>query len=232
MLSALRLPVRIAEGTKAKLEFDYACGRGHSFGEYHVHGVVNEILCSNLDPTQHRVASGFAHPCLQTDGAHGRPREVDFAVSSFASSTHQFYAEVKWAGSSHCSQENLLRDLCRLQLIKNAEPTTECVFVLAGQSDDIDKLFVDGILVNGTQCLLHRPNHTARLTERGRVKRTKTFLLKENVDHAAQLERIYANISRKLPSVPDRICTYLTRSTQSASTGVRFQALVWAMELY
>jgi hypothetical protein len=230
MMSALRLPVRIAEGTKAKLEFDYACGRGHSFGEYHLHGVVNEILCSNLDPTRHRVASGFAHPCLQTAGAHGRPREVDFSVLSLASSTHQFVAEVKWAGSSHCSQENVLRDLCRLQIIKNAEPATECIFVLAGHCSDIEKLFVGGILVSGTRCLLHRPNRTGNLTERGRVRRKKTFLLKESVDHVAQLERFHANISEKLPFVPDRICTYLTCSTQSVLNGVRFQALVWAVE--
>ena len=32
--------LKIAEGVTAKLNFDFSCNRGHSFGEYYIHGVV------------------------------------------------------------------------------------------------------------------------------------------------------------------------------------------------
>lgn len=229
-LQNLNFPRRIGEGTRAKLDFDFACGRGHSFGEYHVHGVVNEILCSNLDPTQCRVNPSFAHPNLQTPGAKGRRREVDFAVSRLSSSVYEFYAEVKWAGSSHCSQENVLRDLCRLQIIKNAEPTAECIFILAGLFTDIEELFKEGIFKEGTECLLHRTNGRTEITRRGSRRRIKNFSLKENADHAPALVKICDSISSKLPSVPDRIFTYLTYSERSAPSKSRFQVFVWSVE--
>lgn len=95
--------MRIAEGTRGKLDFDYACGRGHPFGEYYIHGVVNEILCSGLDPTRHRVHSGYPHPAFQAHGATGRRRQVDFAVETLGPALRFFYAEVNLAGSSHCN---------------------------------------------------------------------------------------------------------------------------------
>jgi len=228
-LSNLRLPIRIADGVRAKLDFDFACGRGHSFGEYHVHGVVNEILCSSLDPIQHRVQSGFPHEALQTPGTTGRRREVDFAVDVLTSGTRAFYAEVKWAGSSHCTQENMLNDLCRLQIIKDLEPNAECVFVLAGRFDEIDNLFSSGILVQGTACLLHR-NATGPLREGGRKRRTKNFSLAHNVDHAPQLGTMGHSLSKRLPSIPAAVCTYMVYGARSATSGNRFQTLVWSVE--
>ena len=230
-LRSLKLSKRIAEGARGKLDFDYACGRGHSFGEYHVHGVVNEILCSGLDPIRHRVHSGFAHPTLQTPGSLGRKREVDFAVEMLGKDTHAFYAEVKWAGSSHCSQENILSDLCRLQIIKNSESGAECIFVLAGQVAVIDELFNTGILAQGTNCLLHRNGAAAVLGPRGRKRRTKNFSLNGNVDHAVQLTKMTNSISSKLPPLPERVFTHLIYSARSASSVDRFQTLVWAVEV-
>lgn len=230
VLCKLNLPLRIGEGTRSKLDFDFACGRGHAFGEYHVHGVVNEILCSNLDPTQRHVCPSFPHPKLQTPGASGRRREVDFAVFGLSSGVHEFYAEVKWAGSSHCCQENVLRDLCRLQIIKEAEPTAECIFILAGTSKDIEELFRDGIFMEGTECLLHRTNGRTALTARGSRKRIKNFSLNANANHATDLMKLNASISSKLPSIPDRIYTHLTYSARSAPSKSRFQVFVWSVE--
>lgn len=230
-LKSLKLPVRIAAGTRGKLDFDFACGRGHSFGEYHVHGVVNEILCSSLDPIQHRVQSGFAHPALQTPKSTGRRREVDFAVELLASRTRGLYAEVKWAGSSHCNQENVLSDLCRLQIIKNAEPETECLFVLAGHTDKIDHLFSTGILVQGTTCLLHRNGNHAALGERGVKRRTKNFSLTKNTDHSHQLATMVTNISGRLPVVPENVYTHLVHSARSVAAAGRFETLVWSVEI-
>lgn len=238
MLNERRLPFRIAAGTRAKLDFDFSCNRGHSFGEYHVHGVVNEILCSNLDPVRYRVDSGFAHPRLQSSASGGRKREVDFAVSlhskdeGAANGNGQFYAEVKWAGSSHCSQENVLQDLCRLQIIKNVESSAQCIFVLAGKSTDISKLFSSGIFMEGSECLLHRQNGLNAITERGRNSRMKKFFLNDNASHDIQLTNIKKRLSVKLPCIPDLIYTRLIRSKQSAPHDDRFQVLVWSVESY
>ncbi|WCK77906.1 hypothetical protein [Agrobacterium fabrum] len=195
-----------------------------------MHGVVNEILCSNLDPTCHRVRSGFAHPDLQTPGASGRRREVDFAVELLGNEMVAFCAEVKWAGSSHCSQENVLLDLCRLQLIKNVNPKTDCVFVLAGSSGQIDKLFSSGILEQGTNCLLHRSRTGAGISQRGATRRTKRFRLEGNCDHASNLAEMLPNVSAKIPKLPDSIFSHLLYSTRSTQGNARFQSLVWAVE--
>jgi hypothetical protein len=229
-LKGLKLPVRIVEGTRGRLDFDYSCGRGHSFGEYHVHGVVNEILCSAIDPMRHRVRPGFPHAALQTARAAGRRREVDFAVEMLGQGIHAFYAEVKWAGSSHCSQENVLRDLCRLQLIRNLEPTAECVFVLAGALGDVDALFRSGILASGTSGPLHRRGAGNRLAEGGPRRRTKNFSLVDNADHAEALAKLSVKLSGSLPLVPERLCTHLVHAARSGAGEGRFQTLVWSVD--
>ena len=229
-IDSLGLPKRIADGTKGKLDFDFACGRGHSFGEYHIHGVINEILCSGIDPRQYRVCSGFAHPTLQTPGATGRKREIDFAVETLATQVHVFYAEVKWAGSSHCKRKNILHDLCRLQIIKNSEHDAQCVFVLAGLLTDIEQLFKSGILTSGTSGPLHRQSVGTRLTEGGPKKRTKNFSLLNNANHARALAKIFPELAKTLPSVPERLCTQLVCSKLSTVSAGRFQTLVWSVE--
>lgn len=223
--------MHIAAGTRAKLDFDFACQRGHSFGEYHVHGVVNEILCSNLDPTRHRVHSGFAHPELQEASAGGRPREVDFAVEILGNAMPALCVEVKWAGSSHCTQETVLRDLCRLQLIKNAKPRTDCIFVLAGHVVDVDRLFSSNILLQGTTCLLHRTGDGVSIKNHGRHRRVKHFSLENNSDHAMSLMTMIPKISAKLPKLPQSIFTFLINSARSAPKNARFHVLVWAVEV-
>ncbi|WP_182356634.1 hypothetical protein [Komagataeibacter europaeus] len=225
-LKKLRLPIHIADGTKAKLDFDYECQRGHSFGEYHVHGVVNEILCANLDPTQHRVHSGFPHPELQTPGARGRRREVDFAVETFGSQVLSLCVEVKWAGSSHCTQEKVLLDLCRLQIIKKATPETDCIFMLAGRKDNIEELFKSPIMKQGTNCLLHKSDLRGRAANRQK----KNFSLLDNIDHEASLVPIIKGFDTSLPRLPDHISTRLIYSARSAHKAARFQALVWSIE--
>ena len=224
-------PIRISVGIRAKLDFDFSCGRGHSFGEYHVHGIVNEILCSNIDSRQHRVWSGFAHPNLRSQTAKGRRREVDFGITALGNLFSEFYAEVKWAGSPHCSQKTVLRDLCRLQIIKNDEPAAECVFILAGYMSDINRLFSKGILLRGTRGLLQHATSSAGLSKRGSTRRTKNFSLTNNVDHRQKLQTLCNILKDDLPSIPRSIRTILTHSEQSAPKGAWFQALVWSVEL-
>lgn len=196
-----------------------------------MHGVVNEILCSNLDPTRHRVRSGFAHPELQTASAGGRRREVDFAVEVLGNTMPSLCVEVKWAGSSHCTQENILRDLCRLQLIKNANAATDCIFVLAGRLNEIDDLFSSDVLLQGTNCLLHRKGKGVSIDRRGSTPRVKHFSLENNSDHTTSLITMIPKISAKLPKLPKSIFTHLIDSARSAPESARFNVLVWAVEV-
>ncbi len=107
------LAKRMAEGITAKLDFDFACNRGYSFGEYHLYGIVNEILSANIDQSNSKIQSGYSPAVLARPG-RGRNPEIDFAVLSRKNNSVEVAAEVKWAASSHCNVENVLNDLLRL----------------------------------------------------------------------------------------------------------------------
>lgn len=216
---------RVAEGVTAKLNFDYACNRGHSFGEHHVHGVVNEILGANVDPAKYKAISGFAHAAIQTEGRTGRKREVDFHLEPFEPEARATYAEVKWAGSSHCTSDRVLLDLCRLQLIKNSDPLSECYFFLSGATGEIEKLFRKGVLQGGTHCLLHRKGENGMSPGHG--PRTKAFHLQDNPDHGTYLIALHPWLSTRLPKIPTSIYTILKGTDMSAFPKSRFQTLAW-----
>lgn len=96
---------KLAEGITARLEFDFVCERGHSFGEYYLHGVMNEIISANIDPAASVPHASYAHPALARAGkpSPGRKREVDFFVQPRVSGGPTACVEAKWAGSSHCT---------------------------------------------------------------------------------------------------------------------------------
>jgi hypothetical protein len=130
---------RIASGVTAKLEFDYTCERGNSFSEYYLHGVINEIIAALTSPTAYRIHTGYAHLALRQNEeiSRGRPRELDFFVEPYQKEEGAACLEVKWAASSHCRWDNVLLDLFRLALVKRNQPTTECLFVMSGPTDDV-----------------------------------------------------------------------------------------------
>lgn len=101
---------RLADGVSAKLEFDYVCERGHSFGEYHLHGVMNEILSAIISPKDFIPHSGYAHEALTRSGQKttGRQREVDFFIRAHKSGSVDVCIEAKWAGSSYCTWDRIL----------------------------------------------------------------------------------------------------------------------------
>lgn len=140
---------RLAEGVSAKLEFDYACERANSFSEYYLHGAINEIVAALVSPTEFRLHSGYAHPALSRgeDGGPGRQREVDFLLAPYDERRSAVCIEAKWAGSSHCRWDRILLDLCRLTLIKEHSPGTECLFVISGPADKVQSA-LEGIRSN------------------------------------------------------------------------------------
>lgn len=134
---------RLRDGITARLEYDFACERGHSFGEYHLHGVINEIISAIIDPGLFKLHGGYPHPAINSLDAPkraGRPREVDFYVEHRDTDQARTCIEAKWAGSSHCTWDRVLLDLYRLTLVKEHSPEAECLFVLAGFTKNVDAL--------------------------------------------------------------------------------------------
>lgn len=225
---AMNYAVKIAEGVTAKLEFDFACNRGHSFGEYHVHGVVNEILSSNIDPSKHRVLAGYAHPLLQISHSAGRRKEVDFLLQKRSPETNEIYVEVKWAGSSHCSPGQILIDLCRLQIIKNNEANAKCLFMISGPRTEVQNLLKKGFFKQGTQCLLHNPLEEPM--NGATFVRKKQFPLVDHPEYQGLLNKIFeSKAGSALPELPQKIITSVTKHAISAPREGRFNTLVWSL---
>lgn len=144
MIQPALLARRLSDGLYGKLEYDFACQRGHGFGEAYLHGALIDLLASNLDSIDYSIECGYAIPELQHKKSHGsasgRKREVDFAVIQRDNPKMKLCLEVKWAGSSHATAFNVLRDLVRLTLVVDANPQTAALFVLAGPKRDVPKL--------------------------------------------------------------------------------------------
>lgn len=220
---------RLAEGLKAKLDFDYACNRGHSFGEYHAHGVVNEILSANVDPATYLVCSGFPHLAIQTPGNAGRKREIDFALQHRETADIELAVEVKWAGSGHCTPDNILTDLCRLHLVKSSSNSTLCLFTLAGAGKDIAALFRQSFLAGGESSLLIHAGENGVTPRKG--PRIKAFDLSTNAHHQREIDKAKLSALSRLPALPSMIQTTLKNTASSLANDARFRVLVWTVHV-
>lgn len=144
---------RLSDGLYGRIEFDFACNRGHGFGEAHLHGAIMEILASNVDPKTTSIQPSYPVDVIQRPhgagigsrgGNAGRKREVDFAVLTRVESPETpvlaHCIEAKWAGSSHAKPDNVLIDLTRLALISQEHPEATCLFLLAGGKSSVANL--------------------------------------------------------------------------------------------
>ena len=84
-------------------------------------------------------------------------------------------------------QQNVLRDLCRLQVIEDAESGDRMRLRVRGHVDDLDRLFGSGILQQGTNGPHHRLGTDVGFSMGWTWRRTKTFTLLDNRDHARAL---------------------------------------------
>lgn len=211
---------KLSDGIHGKLEFDFANERGHSFGEHYLHGTLNEILASNIDHHRWTLEPNYAAPALQDPNiTSGRKRELDFAITSKAFGEDRTKAgleareirvaiEAKWSTSSHCREENILSDLCRLSLVASSETPTACYFVLAGPKSSVRNLLQKGLFsTHGAkgQRLLHAPprdsaSHFSLTTTGGQ----------HGLLNSSKLTRL----SEKVPSVPPKISTRPATSGQ------------------
>lgn len=201
------------------MDFDYSCNRGHAFSESYIHGVINEILCANIDPGKGQVISGYPHPAIQKGTLKaGRSREVDFYVKPRNSGvTTEACIEVKWAGSSHCNGASIIADLCRLTLVAQ-QGDAECYFVLAGRDEDITKVMASPALASNAGT---RKDRVLKMPSPGRApKKAKKRLADYSGGGLAVAKAI-----QELPRVPDHINSQVVQPVRHGSE--RWNVLVW-----
>lgn len=220
----------MADGVSAKLEFDYICERGQSFSEYHLHGVMNEIIGAITSPTDFRIHSGYAHDALAKDDNQsiGRPREVDFYIKSYRSSLTDICVEAKWAESGHCRWDRVLLDLCRLALIRKHSPTTECLFVLSGPTKKVCALMKSLENNMPIRKLGGRLFGILETPDANRNPAPRPYRLRDWGGRFAGNELVLNALPKKKngrPNIPVKIMTALVRSSVTR-TG-NWQTIVW-----
>jgi len=196
------------------------------FSEAYISYSVGDALISFYDPNLRALTSGYVHPQLSiakatTSRNSGRKSEVDYVVHNYASRKIEVAIETKWAASSHCTAANVLWDLVRLKLIKAQYPDALCGLVIAGQPNDIARLFKHRIFKPGTQ-------HPLRREETFR----KNFNLLNNKDHHKYISALSSSWIKRYPSLilPDIVTTQLEEPSSSASINSRFVCYAWRVQ--
>ena len=220
---------RLADGVSAKLEFDYVCELGPSFDESYLHKTIGQITNAITSPQDFRIFSGYAHDALaKSEGEKsGRPREVDFYIHAYPSELTPTCIEAKWADSSHCTWDKILLDICRLALVRQHSPTTECLFILSGPTSK-----VNAAIKSIEENMPLRKKRGQRIgileapSERFAVPRH--YRLKDWGGRFAGPDHLQKALPKKKngrPNVPVKIQTALVRSS-GTRTG-KWQTVVW-----
>ncbi|OAZ99912.1 hypothetical protein [Halomonas sp. G11] len=216
--SQISVQRRMAEAVSAKMNYDFLCFRGSIMGEAYLGHSISEILASFFDQTACRARNNFAHPVLSST-KKGRKPEIDYVVEYLANKQVMLAVEAKWAGSSHCTAENILWDLVRLKALKDSVDH-ECgtYFLLAGKREDIDKPFNAKLFRQGTQSPLIAGS-----------QRKKSFSLSDNRDHQRLIDKqkkIWLEAYSEL-SIPEHFKTKLVDDSRSAANNMRFVSRIW-----
>jgi hypothetical protein len=151
---------RLTEGVAAALLYDYCCFRGYLFSEAYLSNCVGAILQSLHGGVAAQVIGGYQHPRLASiQEGRGRRKEIDFVVAEYDDSSGTARArsksspvhksqdasriatavEAKWAGSSHCTLDNVVWDLIRLAMVKEDNPNATAILLLAGEKKELQK---------------------------------------------------------------------------------------------
>jgi len=123
-------------------------------GEAYLGHSISEILASFFDQSKFRAKNNFSHPALSSK-KKGRKPEIDYIVEHLATNKIVLAMEAKWAGSSHCTAENILWDLVRLKALKDSiDNKCAAYFLIAGKKENMDKSFQGNLFQLGTQAPL------------------------------------------------------------------------------
>ncbi|MGC2970420.1 hypothetical protein [Paraburkholderia aspalathi] len=150
----------MTEGVGAALLYDYCCFRGYLFSEAYLSNCVGAILQSLHGGISAQVIGGYHHPRLASiQEGRGRRKEIDFVVAEYDDGSDTKRArsklspmhksqdasriatavEAKWAGSSHCTLNNVVWDLVRLAMVKEDNPNATAILLLAGEKKELEK---------------------------------------------------------------------------------------------
>lgn len=142
---------RLSEAVGSWLHLEYCCNRAKMFGEDSLKASVGQVLSAfattGLGALVH---AGYKHPAIaKQPGSKGAPRRIDFAVfldkKDGTQPKVEIAVEAKWAGSSHCTPVQIVTDLVRLAMIKEADNATCCIFLLAGSARNLATLLEEPI---------------------------------------------------------------------------------------
>ncbi|SFP51190.1 hypothetical protein SAMN05216229_10359 [Geopseudomonas sagittaria] len=208
---------RVAEAVSARLHYDYLCFKGRMMDEAYLVQSVADILGAFFDQQTFEIRKNYVHPYLD-GGGKGRKPEIDYAVIHRQSNTIQMAIEAKWAGSSHCTPENILWDLMRLKILRDSNPSCIGAFLIAGHKNKMDKCFGAPFFAPGTQHPLQHGN-----------PRKKIFSLIANRDHQPFITAQTNIWIHKYPSlvIAPSLTTVLEDPTKSANEINRFTAKTW-----
>ena len=134
----MELARKLAEGTGAWLQYQFACHNSGLFSERFLSEPIGRILAST---TTERVIAEHPHPVLAplSKGPGAKP-SVDFVVQDPYPKV-RVAVESKWIGQSKPSVSSIMWDLIRLEMIAHAEDA-DCFFVLGGMKRSLDAYFL------------------------------------------------------------------------------------------
>lgn len=212
---------RLADGTVARLTFEYACNRGNMFGEAFFHSVIGEILSSNADQETFKLVPDYRPAVLQVH-QRGRKRALDQALVRRDDQSLAVAVEAKWAktAAGYCTQESILKDLFRLALVTAASPGTEAFFILGGYSHEIDALFQEPFLRPGPST--GAPSKTPAILTRRSPPTGQPRIRETELRHR---EDIRSALPTKYGAWPISIRTQLVRPLVLSPQ--RWMSLVW-----
>lgn len=134
----MELARKLAEGTGAWLQYQYACHNSGLFSERFLAEPIGRILAST---TTGRVIAEHPHPILAplAIGPGAKPC-VDFVVQDPYPKV-RVAVESKWLGQTKPSVSSIMWDLIRLEMIAHADGA-DCFFVLGGMKRSLDAYFL------------------------------------------------------------------------------------------
>lgn len=137
----MELARKLAEGTGAWLQYQYACHNSGLFSERFLAEPIGRILAAT---TTQRVIAEYPHPVLAplATGPGAKP-SVDFVVQDPYPKI-RVAVESKWLGQTRPSVSSIMWDLIRLEMIAHADGA-DCFFILGGMKRSLDAFFLQDL---------------------------------------------------------------------------------------
>jgi hypothetical protein len=136
------LPPRVVELGSAVLHwlcFQALCGRSPLLSEHYLSQPIGEFL---LHHHSGDLNSELDHPNLNEAGRRGRPRQIDFCLSSRDRNRITAAFELKWVSEGAFDKQRIVDDLLRLEALRIPEGQhVHRYFLVAGKEQHFEDSF-------------------------------------------------------------------------------------------